>query len=35
VAEQSEIGNEAVDSMAEGQREFPGGRKEEEVVDGR
>jgi hypothetical protein len=33
VAEQSETGEEAVDSLTAGQREFPGGREEEEVVD--
>jgi hypothetical protein len=33
VAEQSETGKEAVDSLTEGHRELPGGREKEEVVD--
>jgi putative hemolysin len=32
VAEQSETGEEAVDSLTEGLCELPGGREEEEVV---
>jgi hypothetical protein len=33
VAEQSETGEEAVDSLTEGPRELPRRREEEEVVD--
>jgi hypothetical protein len=35
VTELSETGEEAVDSLTEGQRELPGRREEEEVVDAR
>jgi hypothetical protein len=33
VAEHSETGEEAIDSLTEGHREFLGGREKEEVVD--
>jgi hypothetical protein len=33
VAEKAETGEEAVDTLPESQRECPGGREEEEVVD--
>jgi hypothetical protein len=33
VAEKAETGEEVVDTLTESQRECPGGREEEEVVD--